>query len=379
MRNREDTPLKRPPQAVADVILARVNVGVGDGYPVWITRGGVPRAAELLEALDPPLRPPAWALLTDERVSALHSAALREGLAGWPAPAMVHALPADGAKTWDAAGLALRRLAAAGVGRDGALVCLGGGAVGDAGGFVAGTYLRGVDFVNVPTTLLAVVDAAIGGKTGLDLPEGKNLVGVFHQPRAVLADLDLLSTLPAPAWREGWAEVIKIALICDRALVEGLEAWGPEPAGRNLLAAVERAVRAKAAIVAADEREAGPRRILNFGHTVGHALEAAGGYRRWSHGEAVALGMACALELGVRLDVTPPPLAARARALLRRFGLPTEGAGLEPADLGPFLARDKKAREGELVLVLIREIGKPILRRLAPGHPALDAAIRAVA
>ncbi len=367
-------------QAGEVVLLATARVETARPYPVWITRGGSRRAADLLTELDPPLTPSGWALVSDERVSALHGSALRSGLAAWGDPLVVLALPErERAKTWETAGQALRGLAQAGLERGGAVVCLGGGSVGDLGGFLAAVYARGLSFVNVPTTLLAVVDASIGGKTGVNLPEGKNLAGVFHQPRAVLVDLDLLATLPAPEWRNGWAEVIKIAITSDPPLVELLESGAPREDPAALERAVERACRAKAAIVSADEREAEGRKVLNFGHTVGHAIEAAGGYARWSHGESVALGIACELELGVRLGVTPAAVARRATALLESYGLPVRGSGFGPEDLEPFLRRDKKQERGKANVLLTVQMGRPILRRLPPGHPDLREAIRSVA
>jgi 3-dehydroquinate synthase len=367
-------------QAAAERALRTVTVDVGGGYPVWVRRGGCAEAGALLGSLAPPLLPSAWAVASDRRVERLHGLTLRRGLAGWGEPAVTLRLPErERAKTWGVAGRALRRLAAAALDRQALVVCLGGGSVGDVGGFLAGTYLRGIAFVNVPTTLLAMVDAAIGGKTGVNLPEGKNLAGVFHQPRAVIVDLDLLATLPAPEWRNGWAEMIKIAITSDPELFERLESDERIREPGALDAVVERACRAKATIVSADERESGPRRVLNFGHTVGHAIEAAGGFARMSHGESVALGIACALELGVRLGVTAPALAERCRALLQRFGLPIGGSGFGPEELAPFLKRDKKIEAGSTSVLLTVEIGQPILRRLVPGDPDLDEAIRSIA
>jgi 3-dehydroquinate synthase len=361
-----------------------VLVRTGRPYPVVLGRGVAGRAAAVLAGLEPPLGPRGWALVSDAAVAALHGPTLRAGLGGWPAPAAAVLLPqGEGGKTWEAAGAALRRLARAGLGRGGVVVCLGGGAVTDAGGFAAAVFLRGVDHVNVPTTLLGAVDAAIGGKTGVDLPEGKNLAGAFHQPRAVLVDPDLLATLPPREWRNGWAEVIKVAITSDAGLLELLERAAPTPAGAlepaALETAIERACRAKADVVAVDEREADARRVLNFGHTVGHAIEAAGDFARWRHGEAVALGIACVLELGVRTGVTPAAFAERARELLRRYGLPVSGSGFAPEDLAPFLLRDKKVQAGEPVVVLTAGPGRPILRRFSPGDPDLHAAIRSVA
>jgi 3-dehydroquinate synthase len=367
-------------QAGGDVTLATVPVETVAPYPVWITRGGLRRAGALGRELAPPLAPSGWALVSDARVAALHAPALLDGLADWGEPVAQVLLPeGEDAKTWDALGGLLRRLAQAGLKRSGAVVTLGGGSIGDAGGLAAALYARGVALVQAPTTLLAMVDASIGGKTGVDLPEGKNLAGAFHQPRAVLVDLTVLDSLPSAEWRNGWAEIIKIAITSDPELFELLERTAPPVSTQVLERAVERACRAKAAIVAADEREAGLRKVLNFGHTVGHAIEAAGGYARWGHGEAVALGIACELDLGVRLGVTPRALAARGIGLLERYGLPVRGAGFGPRELEPFLRRDKKNERGETAVMLTVQMGNPILRRLPPGHPQLREAILAIA
>jgi 3-dehydroquinate synthase len=376
---RENIPRPRAKQAGPDSVRRTIRVACGTGYPIWITRGGVTVAGGLLASLDPPLQGSTWALVSDPVVAALHGVPLRRGLADWTARAAVLLPAGEEAKTWHVAGDALRRLTASGLDRDGVLVCLGGGSVGDVGGFLAGLYLRGIAFVNVPSTLLAMVDASIGGKTGVNLPEGKNLAGLFHHPRAVLIDLELLATLPAPEWRNGWAEIVKVAITSDAALFKLLETHGPSTEEGVLDRCVERACSVKAAVVSADERDAGPRQILNFGHTVGHAIEAAGGYARHSHGEAVALGMACALELGVRLRVTPEPVALRCRELIERLGLPLAGSGFAPDELAPFLLRDKKAGRGRLAVVLTVEIGNSIIRRLLPDDPDLEGAIRSVA
>ncbi|MFN2431498.1 MAG: 3-dehydroquinate synthase [Gemmatimonadota bacterium] len=349
-------------------------------YPVLIGEAASAALIERLEALHPKVSPSAWALVSDARVEALHGRRLRRSLAAWGAPAATVLLPErEAAKTWEVAGEAVRRLAQADLDRDALVVALGGGSVGDVAGFAAGVFLRGVDLVNVPTTFLACVDASVGGKTGVNLPEAKNLAGVFHQPRAVVVDLAFLATLPESGWRDGWAETVKIAITSDPRLFELLERAGPARDTDLVREVVERACRAKARIVALDEREDGARKVLNFGHTVGHAIEAAGGFVRWSHGEAVALGISCALELGVRLGVTAPAMAERCRGLLRRCGLPVEGSGFAPEDLHPFLARDKKREAGRTVVLLTVDLGRPILRALPPGDADLDAAIRAIA
>ena len=239
-------------------------------------------------------------------------------------------------------------LAEQGYDRRAAVIGVGGGAAGDHSGFAAAVYLRGVRFGLCPTTLLAMVDASVGGKTAVDLPAGKNLVGAFHQPRAVVADLGFLRTLPARELRAGLAEVIKCGFIADPALLAIFDAHpGVRLPDEAVAALVAGAVRVKAAVVAEDEHEGGRRAILNFGHTIGHALEAESAYALL-HGEAISLGMIAAMSLGVARGITPPALAARARALLADAGLPVD---LEGRVTPPVMARvgvDKK-RAGKAV------------------------------
>jgi 3-dehydroquinate synthase len=265
-------------------------------------------------------------------------------------------------------------LARQGYDRRGAIVGVGGGAATDHAGFAAAIYLRGVRFALVPTTLLAMVDASVGGKTAVDLPSGKNLVGAFHQPSAVVADLGFLETLPAREVRAGLAEVVKCGFIADPALLTILEGL---PAGAAASALplettaelVARSVRVKAEVVADDETEGGRRAILNFGHTVGHALEAASGYDLL-HGEAVALGMLAALTLGEARGVGSPALTARARSLLTRLGLPVD---LEPRLTAEVLARvavDKKRRGGAIKFVFCPAPGQTRLVDVSPHEIA---------
>jgi len=249
-----------------------------------------------------------------------------------------------------------------GFSRDCQVVALGGGVIGDLAGFVAATYQRGVGFVQVPTTLLAMVDSSVGGKTGVNHPRGKNMIGAFHQPRAVIADLTVLDTLPQRELRAGMAEVIKYALLGDAEFLAWLEANLDAAMARDsatLAAIVERCCRNKAAIVAADEREAGQRALLNLGHTFGHAIEAARGYGDWLHGEAIAAGQCMAARLSARLGWIDDRDRDRAIALIERAGLPTRA----PADIGAerfreFMGRDKKNRDGTLRLVLLKGLGQ---------------------
>src|SRR5256885_7401725 len=227
-------------------------------------------------------------------------------------------------KTRETWALLSDRMLAAHIGRDSAVIALGGGVVGDVAGFVAATYLRGIPCVQVPTTLLAMIDSSIGGKTGVDVPAGKNLLGAFHQPRLVVADLDVLGSLPPPQLAAGMAEAVKHGVIADRQYFDVLEQEHAAVTTRDVGAlerVVRRSVEIKAEVVAADEREAGRRAILNFGHTVGHAIEATAKFAVL-HGEAVAIGMACEARLAAALGVAAPRTAARVCAPLERYGLP---------------------------------------------------------
>jgi 3-dehydroquinate synthase len=260
-----------------------------------------------------------------------------------------------------------------GVDRSGVLVALGGGMVGDLTGFAAATYLRGIPFVQIPTTLLAMVDASVGGKVGVNLPRGKNLVGAFHQPRLVWIDLATLHSLPARERAAGLAEVVKKAAVFDAALFERLEAEAAallalEPA--PLLAAVERACAIKAEVVRRDEREgeAGLRKLLNFGHTLGHAVEALTGYRRVLHGEAVAMGMVHAARLSEQRALAPGGTAARLEALLRSLGLPTELPRFPRRAYLAALRVDKKRRDARIDYIVSQGIGRAASLPLTPAE-----------
>jgi 3-dehydroquinate synthase len=269
--------------------------------------------------------------------------------------------PGEGAKTLAEAERLYMELARLRLDRRSVVVALGGGVVGDLAGFVAATYLRGIDYVQVPTTLLAQVDASVGGKTAVDLPVGKNLVGAFHQPSLVIADVDTLATLPPRELRAGLAEVIKYGVIADAALFARLEeeadaVLAADPA--ILIALVQRSCEIKAEVVIADERETGLRAILNFGHTVGHAVEALTGYSTLLHGEAVAIGMVAAARMAVRQRMLAAPAAERLRSLIERYALPTEiPATLSPEAILETMQLDKKTRDGQLQFVLPTRIG----------------------
>jgi shikimate kinase / 3-dehydroquinate synthase len=284
-------------------------------------------------------------LVTDEVVGPRYAAAIPGTAADIRVP------PGEGNKTLASAERVLRELAAAGMAGDDHVVALGGGVVGDLAGFCAAVYQRGVPVVQVPTTLVAQVDSAYGGKTGVDLPEGKNYVGAYHQPAAVLADPATLATLPAPERAAGWAEVIKTGLIAGGRLWRRVRAGSQQPEiDRDL---VLDCARAKLAVVAADERDAGRRQVLNLGHTVGHAIETATGYARYRHGEAVALGLLAALTLSGR-----PRLRDDVAGLLASRGLPTTlAADVDRDAVAAAVQRDKKRRGGRVGFVLVESPG----------------------
>ena len=259
--------------------------------------------------------------------------------------------------------------------RDAILVALGGGVVGDVAGFAAACYQRGIGFVQVPTTLLAQVDSSVGGKTGVNHPGGKNLIGVFHQPLAVATDTDTLATLPDRELRAGLAEVIKYGCIWDQTLFDWLEGSIGQILARDgaaLTRAIGRSCEIKALVVAEDERELNLRAILNFGHTFAHAIEAATGYSRYLHGEAVALGMQLASEFSAHLGMIDKAVAKRVRELLRIAGLPTEMPKIGGARMLELMQMDKKVLAGTIRLVLLERLGKAVV----VGHYPEDALSR---
>jgi 3-dehydroquinate synthase len=249
------------------------------------------------------------------------------------------------------------------------LIGLGGGVVGDLAGFAAATYMRGIPFIQVPTTLLAQVDSSVGGKTGINHPLGKNMIGAFYQPRLVLADTEVLASLPARELSAGVAEVIKYGLISDGAFIDWLEQNMEKllACDRDALAhAVRRCCEIKAAVVAADERETGVRALLNFGHTFGHAIESGSGYGNWLHGEAVAAGMVMAADLSRRMGLITQADADRIVALLKRARLPVAPPGIAPALLRELMGVDKKAEGGKLRFILLDAIGAASIRADVP-------------
>jgi len=334
-------------------MIVEVQSGTG-AYPVVVQNGAISALGTRIEAC---VAPTSLFVLTDERVDATHGTRLREVLS----PADVIRLPVgERHKTLDTAARILDGLADAGVDRGGALVSFGGGVVSDLGGFAAAVHLRGIAHVIVPTTLLAQVDAAIGGKTGVDTPRGKNLVGAFWAPRLVVSDPELLATLDRDEWINGLAEVVKTALIGDVALFEKLESRdGPgHPAtADDALELVTRTARVKVGLCSDDELDRGTRQALNLGHTIGHALEAATGFTRFRHGEAVAIGLAAEAALAERIGLSEVGLAARIAACLTRLGLPIAAPGVDASHVRSFLTADKKRVGAQLRFALPRAVG----------------------
>ena len=340
-------------------------------YEVRVGEGLIARAGAELAPL---LARPRVAVVTDETVAALHLDALREGLAaeGIEAPALALP-PGEGTKGWTQLERAVGWLLDERVERRDVVVALGGGVIGDLAGFAAAILRRGVRLVQVPTTLLAQVDSSVGGKTGINTAHGKNLVGAFHQPSLVLADVGALSTLPRRDFLSGYGEVAKYGLLGDAAFFEWLEAHGPAMAAGDAglrTEAVRRCCAMKAAIVVADEREEGGRMLLNLGHTFAHALEAATGYsQRLLHGEAVAVGCAMAFDLSARLGLCAQEDPSRVRAHLAAMGMRRDLAGLDlpgPDGLLALMAQDKKVEAGRLRFVLARGIGEAFVTSDVP-------------
>jgi shikimate kinase/3-dehydroquinate synthase len=318
-------------------------------YPVWVGEGLIGSGFTALEG--------SGHVVTDENVGRLYGEAV-------PAGGTITIAPGESAKTLATAGAVLEQLADAGLDRDGHVIALGGGVVGDLAGFCAAVYQRGVRVVQLPTTVVAQVDSAYGGKTGVDLPQGKNYVGAYHQPVAVLADPAVLRTLPGEELAAGWAEVVKTALIAGGTLWKRVKGRHVE-VDRDLVLAC---ARTKLAVVAADERDSGRRQALNLGHTVGHAIETVTGYRRYRHGEAVALGLLAALTLSER-----PRLREEVADLLAAHGLSTHlGPDVDADEVVAVTARDKKRRGGRVGFVLVDAPGD-----VRVGCPVSDDDLRA--
>jgi len=353
--------------------MERLRIELGErSYPILIGPGLLDDAGLMDEAV----AARDVLVVSNVTVAPLYLGRLERALAGRRVASSV--LP-DGErhKTLDAVARVLDALVERRMNRDACVAALGGGVVGDIAGFAAACYQRGIDYVQVPTTLLAQVDSSVGGKTGVNHPGGKNLIGAFHQPRAVVSDIGTLATLPPRELRAGLAEVIKYGLVADagflswiEANLDGLLALEPGALGH----AVRRSCELKAEIVAEDEREHGRRALLNLGHTFGHAIEAAAGYGEWLHGEAVAAGLVMAADLSRRLGWIDAADAARVKSLLLRAGLPVAAPPIGAGRALALMGLDKKVLAGRIRLVLLRRLGEGVVSGDYPSE-ALEATL----
>jgi 3-dehydroquinate synthase len=354
--------------------LLRIPVNLGPrSYSIVVAAGALGQIGPELRALAPGRK---VALVSDAGILGLHGPVVRRSL-GEAGFEVTEILVPEGerAKTLDVARAGWDRLVDAGFDRTCTVVALGGGAVGDLAGFVAATYMRGMNLVQAPTTLLAQVDASIGGKTAIDHPRAKNLIGAFHQPRLVLTDPAVLTSLPEREYRSGLAEVIKHGIVLDAAYFRDVEEHMADVLRRDLPTlerVVEGSCRIKASVVERDEQETELRAVLNYGHTIGHALEAVTGYKRWAHGEAIALGIVAEARLAETLGLASAETTERQRRLLERAGLPVSGTAVMPNAVLEALARDKKARDGRVPFVLAPEIGSFRLVFDVPPEAILD-------
>lgn len=354
--------------AAAPSVLHQVPIALGErSYPIVVGRGLLSDPATWADA------PAATQgiVVTNTTVAPLYARQLQSAIASHHRQVHLVVLPdGEAHKNWETLNLVFDALLGHGCDRKTVIYALGGGVVGDMAGFAAACYMRGVPFVQVPTTLLAQVDSSVGGKTGINHPLGKNMIGAFHQPRLVVCDLDTLQTLPAREFSAGMAEVIKYGPIADTAFLDWIEENMASLTGRDTAAlahAVKRCCEIKADVVGQDEREAGLRAILNFGHTFGHAIEAGLGYGEWLHGEAVGCGMVMAMHLSQRLGYVDVAWVERVTALLQRAGLPIVGPALGPDRYLELMRVDKKAEAGEIRFVLVERPGVAIVRSAPDG------------
>jgi 3-dehydroquinate synthase len=348
-------------------------------YRVTICPGALASVGDIVRAVAPAHR---YAIITDRNVGPLYAARARDTL-GTTSATVFTVGAGEEHKTRDTWASLTDQLLVAGYGRDTTVVALGGGVIGDLAGFVAATFMRGVPYVQVPTSLLAMIDASVGGKTGVDTPIGKNLVGAFHQPAAVLADTSLLATLPPAHLRAGLAEAIKHGVIADAGYFEAVSRFAADLSaidvnGAALLDLVTRSVEIKAGVVRRDEREAGVRKTLNFGHTIGHAVERCSGYSLL-HGEAVAIGMVYESLLAERVDIADSGTAARVRDAVRSAGLPDlRPASMAVDDVISAARADKKARGGQAEYALPSRIGAMAAAEHGWSVPVAEAITRQV-
>ena len=353
----------------------RVDIALGErSYPILIGR----RLLEDAPLLSTYIAARSLLIVTNETIAPLYLAKLQNALQGRRVATLI--LP-DGEqhKTLETYSRILDALIAERMNRDAAAVALGGGVIGDLVGFAAASYQRGIDYVQVPTTLLAQVDSSVGGKTGVNHPRGKNMIGAFHQPRCVLADTSTLQTLSPREYRAGMAEVVKYGFIRDATFLQWIETNVERLIAREdaaVIHAVRRSCEIKAEVVGQDEREQGLRAILNLGHTFGHAIETASGYGNWLHGEAVAAGMAMAADMSARLGWLQPDQRDRVVALLKQLGLPVEPPRIGAQRGRELMGMDKKVLGGRIRLVLLQGLGRAtVVDNYA--EQALDATLQA--
>ena len=335
-----------------------VHVSTGKPYDIYIERGAIDLAGETAKRLSSAKK---VTVISDTNVAPLYLGKIEKSLKDSGFEVFSHIFKAgESSKTLDTISEIYTDLSSFGMTRKDIIVALGGGVCGDMAGFAAATYLRGIDFIQVPTSLLAQVDSSVGGKTGVDLPAGKNLVGAFHQPLAVLIDPDALATLPDKFVRDGMGEAIKYGCIKDSAFFEGLET---ENALDNIEDVIEICVSIKRDVVSRDEREAGERMLLNFGHTLGHSIEKLRGFSGITHGMAVAVGMVMIAQAGEKQGITEPGTADRIAALCRKYGLPTTES-LSFKQIADSARSDKKTAGGAVNLVLLKKIGESFTQKV---------------
>lgn len=343
--------------------MAEVNVNLGNrSYPIMISPGCLANIGDLLRNIEPATK---ILVVSDDHVAAFYGEQVLAGLgkAGFRAE-LFQIRPGEASKTIETAMSVYTKAIEWGMDRKSLFLALGGGVVGDLTGFVAATYLRGIPFIQVPTSLLAQVDSSVGGKVAIDHPLGKNLIGAFYQPQAVIIDPELLRTLPEREYCAGLAEVIKYGAIADKEFFgylleeqETILARNPNVLGEI----IRRSCQIKANIVEKDEKDTSLRMVLNFGHTIAHALEAGFGFERYNHGEAVAIGMVGAALLSSRMGFCTPDVVASLRDCIVRFRLPTKVVGGSPIDYRGYMERDKKNIGGETQWILLLDIGKTMI------------------
>ena len=350
-------------------VMQTLQVALGDrSYPIHIGPGLLDRE----DLIVPHIRQKKTVIVTNTTVAPLYLERLRATLGRAGISSLPVILPdGEAFKTWETLNLIFDALLEARCERNTTLIALGGGVIGDMGGFAAACYQRGMPFIQVPTTLLSLVDSSVGGKTAINHPLGKNMIGAFYQPKLVLADIATLNTLPDRELKAGLAEVIKYGLIRDAEFFVWLESNIEKLLARDLEAliyAVHRSCANKAEVVAADERESGERALLNLGHTFGHAIETGLGYGEWLHGEAVAAGTLIAAELSSRLGWLAAEDVARIEALFKRAGLPVVAPGMDVARYLELMSHDKKVEDGKLRLVLLQGIGRSVVSDAASAE-----------